>query len=201
MTLRKSLAVLLSMFSFFMLSHAQTSAPPLQKTSGRMMYVFQGTASGIFEPDAGSATAFADESFTLTVTADAGAIVSSAQRCAVLSGDCKLWLAPVASANISVAGMTATITSPLRIFVNQTFPAVGLQRQTGADLLDLQGQKAFATYDLSGDLELPEPFFEKPTNVAQFDCAHACVLTNRGSLTVKSVQNVRFAASQMPSGQ
>jgi len=202
MTPHRSLAVWFSLLSFFTLaSHAQKSAASVQRASERVMYKFQGSASGSLQPESGAATPFSGESFTISVTADAGAVVMSTQPCAVPSGVCELWVAPVTSADISVAGMTATITSPLRIFVNQTYRAVGLQRQTGADLLDLSGHAAFLTYDLAGDLELREPFFKVPTEIGQFDCAHGCVLTSRGSLTVKSVQNVRFTASQIPSEQ
>jgi hypothetical protein len=187
---------------FTLRSHAQVAAAASFHGIGeRMTYAFQGTASGTFQPDSGAATTFTNESFTITAIAEAGAVVTSTQRCAVSSGVCKLFSVPVASANISVAGLTATITSPMAIFDNQTFPALGLQRQTGADLLDLQGNNAFAIYDLNGNLALQDPFFRKPTAVAQFDCAHGCVMTTLGSLTVASVQNVRFTATQTEPGQ
>jgi len=155
-----------------------------------------GTASGTFQPEFGEATTFTNQPFTITAIAETGVVVSSTQPCAVSSGVCKLLSAQVVYASISVAGVTATITSPLVIFENQTFPALGLQRKTGADLLDLQGSAVFSTYDLNGDLALQELFFNKTTSLGQFDCAHGCVTTSLGSLTVNSVQNVGFTATR-----
>ena len=193
----------LALFVFFTLrSHAPVAAATsLPGIGERMTYTFQGTASGTFQPESGAATTFTNEPFTITAIAEAGAIVASTQPCAVSAGVCKLFSVPVASTKSSVAGLAAVITSPVAIFDNQTFPALGLQRKTGADLLDLQGNQAFTVYDLNGNLALREPFFKRPTPVAQFDCAHGCVMTTLGSLTVAGVQNVRFTATQIESGQ
>jgi hypothetical protein len=192
----------LALTAFFTLGgQAQVASNSFPGAAARITFTFQGRASGAFQPEFGAVKGFSDEPFTITATIQAGDIARAAKPCAVPSGDCQLWVAPVVSANITVGGATATITTPLAIFDNQTYPAVGLQRKTGADLLDLQGSPAFITYDLAGDLDLREVFFKNPTGVGQFDCVHGCVMTSRGSLTVRSVQNVEFTAALARSAQ
>ena len=186
---------------FALRSEAQRSGPDSsQRSGGRITYTFEGTASGAFQPESGAATTFADQPFTITAAAEAGDVVMLTQTCAVPSGVCKVWSLPV-SAKISVAGVTATFLSPLAIFDNQTFSGLGLQRRAGPDFLDLQGNSAFTSYDLTGDLAPKEVFFKKARALGQFNCAHGCVMTNRGLLAVITVQNVRFTASRIHSGQ
>jgi len=202
--LRRCLIVELAWFVFLALSYAQVSpAAPLSANSERISYTFQGTASGAFQPDHGAATSFrfVKAPFAITAIVEVSSIVPSTQHCAVSLGACKIWSAPVAFASISVAGVTATITSPLAVFDNQTFPSLGLARRTGGDFLDLQGSSAFAHYDLTDDLALQEVFFKKPTALAQFNCAPDCIMTTMGALGVDTVQDVRFAAAEVRPAQ
>ncbi len=114
--------------------------------------------------------------------------------CTVRSQTCTILSAPVVWANISVAGVTAAFTSRLAVFDNQTYPAVGLRRDPGGDLLDLQNSALFAAYDLKEDLAPAETFFKKPHELAQFNCGGGCVGTSLGTLTLDSVQDVSFTA-------
>lgn len=166
-----------------------------------MTFMFQGTASGTFQSVSGTSVSFTDAPFTITATADAGDVTLSTHGCTVPSGACKIFSVPVTAANIYVGTATAEITSPLTIFVNQTYPTLGLQRRKGADLLDLQWNRAFATYELNGDLAPAERFFREPVAPAQFTCTQGCVVTSLGSLIVSKVQNVKFRASAVGAGE
>jgi hypothetical protein len=127
-------------------------------------------------------------------------ILESTSHCSVPSGACTILTVPVMSATISVGRLTATIQSSVAVFDNQTFPALGLQRQTTrGDLLDLQGRRVFETYALNSDLGPSDPFFRTPTALGQFNCAHGCLLTSLGTLTIDRVQNVKVTATRATS--
>lgn len=156
----------------------------------KMNYTFAGAASGSL-----GSTSFNNATFTLTMTADTRAVTSSTNPCAVPSGVCQLFLVPATTTIFSLPqqNQAATFTTTAEIFVNQTFPAVGLQRsgtQT-SDMLDIQDQ-AFATYDLKSSIG---PVTSSSAVVAQFNCNYGCVETSMGVLTINSVSNLTFASS------
>jgi hypothetical protein len=192
MMLRRSLSfVLLGCFAVTVHSNPQASSA----SAKRITYTFQGTANGSMQRGDEPATDFANESFTITAIADPTQIVASTRYCKVPSGACKILSVPALSASISVGGATATFTSPLAIFDNQTYTSLGLTRARSGDLLDLQSHPAFASYDLKSDLAMSEVFMKGRIGTGQFNCRRGCVETNLGVLTVESVQNVSFAAT------
>lgn len=166
-----------------------------------LLYTFQGTASGYVQAGGG----FTRLPFTLNVTANPDAIVRATQPCAVPSGTCVVYAVPAASARI-VAGLVppqpggfqAVITSPVGVFVNQTYQTLGLTRMPSgritSDIMDLQRGAGFATYNLVHALGSVGPFFTTTTSLAQFNCNFGCVMTSSGTLSVVSVSNVTFVA-------
>ena len=159
----------------------------------RIVYTFAGAASGSL----GTVT-FTDAPFTLVVDADTRAVSPSTNPCAVPGGVCHLFSVPATTVTFSLTqqNVSATFTSTAGIFVNQTFPAIGLQRlgnQTG-DILDIQDQ-AFATYDLKSAIG---PVGSPNVVLGQFNCNFGCVETAMGALTLDSVANATFAASAAP---
>lgn len=172
----------------------RAATSPLQG-GDQMVFTFQGTATGSFQPDDEPATAFASKPFTIIATANPDGIVKSTLHCAVPSGTCMVLVVAVASAIVSVDGVTATIESRIAVFDNQTFPSLGLKRQTtGADLLDFQS-RVFEAYGLNSDLRPTNLLFETPRVLGQFNCAYGCLATRLGTLMIDSVQNVRVTAT------
>jgi hypothetical protein len=157
-----------------------------------MVYTFAGAASGSL----GNVT-FTDAPLTLVAVADTQAVTPSTKACAVPQGVCQLFsvAATTVSFSLTKQNLSATFTSTAGIFVNQTFPSIGLQRlgnQTG-DMLDIQDQ-AFANYDLKSAIG---PVGSSSV-VLGFNCNFGCVETTMGALTLDSVANTTFAASAAP---
>ena len=101
------------------------------------------------------------------------------------------------AASGSLGNVTFTdFTSTAGIFVNQTFPAIGLQRlgNQAGDMLDIQDQ-TFATYDLKSAIG---PVGSSSVVLGQFNCNFGCVETTMGALTLDSVASTTFAASAAP---
>jgi hypothetical protein len=194
-SLLRALLPWLGLIIFFTLqAAAQTQANSSTETGARVIFTFAGTASGTFRPVDGAATTFTNEPFTITAAINAGDVVKEKSYCTVPSQTCTILSAPVLWASISVAGVAADFTSRLAVFDNQTYPAVGLRRDPGGDLLDLQHNTFFATYDLKEAIAPEGTFFEKPHKLAQFNCGGGCVTTSLGVLTLDSVRDVRFKA-------
>lgn len=159
----------------------------------RMVYTFAGAASGSL----GSVT-FTDAPFTLVAVADPRVVTPSTKACAVPQGVCQLFSASATTVSFSLTkqNLSTTFTSTAGIFVNQTFPSIGLQRlgnQT-SDMLDIQDQ-AFANYDLKSAIG---PVGSSSVVLGQFNCNFGCVETTVGALTLDSVSNTTFAASAAP---
>jgi len=161
--------------------------------SPNITYTFAGAASGSL----GNVT-FTDAPFTLIVAADTRAVASSTSPCAVPQGVCQDFSVPATNVTFSLTtqNLTATFTSTAGVFVNQTFPSVGLQRRGNEsnDIMDIQDQ-AFATYDLKTAIG---PVGSLNVVLGQFNCNFGCVETTTGVLTVSSVANVTFAACPAP---
>ena len=141
----------------------------------RIVYTFAGAASGSL----GNMT-FTDAPFTLVVDADTRAVMPSTNPCAVPGGVCHLFSVSATTVTLSLSqqNVSATFTSTSGMFVNQTFPAVGLQRlgsRTG-DMLDIQDQ-AFANYDLKTAIG---PVGSPNVVLGQFNCNFGCVNTTMG---------------------
>jgi hypothetical protein len=158
--------------------------------AANITYKFAGAGSGAV----GNVT-FTEAPFTLVASADTHAITSSTSPCAVPQGVCQHFSVRAANVvfSLTTQNLTATFTSPADIFVNQTFPTVGLQRggNPSNDILDIQDQ-AFATYDLKISLG---PVGSLSVVLGQFNCTFGCVETTMGVLTVTRVANVTFAAT------
>ncbi len=165
------------------------------KIARRLVYVFQGTATGRV-----GLTLFRNQFFMLTLTADPTTIGQQTLACAVPSGTCTVFAVPGASATILITGVgQATITSPVGVFVNQTFQTLGFTRMpiaaiANADLMDLQFDPAFGTYNLASALGPIGPFFPTTVALGQFNCSFGCVMTSLGTLTVDTALQVTFAA-------
>jgi hypothetical protein len=158
--------------------------------AANITYKFAGAASGSL-----GAVTFTDAPFTLVMSGDTHAVTSFTSPCAVPQGVCQDFSVPATNVifSLTTQNVTATFTSTAGLFVNQTFPTVGLQRRGNLsnDILDIQDQ-AFATYKLQTAIG---PVGSLSVVLGQFNCTFGCVETTMGVLTVTSVANVTFVAS------
>jgi hypothetical protein len=153
-------------------------------------YTFQGIASGSL-----GTTSFTNAPFTITMIADTDEIVQIIESCTPTP--CTVLYVNDDSATVSVGDLTASITSSVRVFDNQTFQGLGLSRggPRGNDLLDLGFYSEFATYNLATPFAIG-PLFPTPHSLGDgFDCNNGCVTTNLGDLIIDSVQDVTFTAN------
>ena len=155
-----------------------------------LTYTFQGSGTGSI-----GTTSFTNSPFTITLTADSSSIVPFTDN-TCLPTPCTEFRVPAASAMVSVDGMTTAITSSVGLFDNQTFTTQGLERFPpsggGSDILDLQFNSAWGTYNLATSIGPIGPFTFSP---AQFNCSYGCVTTGLGDLTMTDVSNVYFTAT------
>ncbi len=183
--MRKLGAIVLGIFLSLLLGSCGAISDPIT-------YTFAGTGSGTL-----GGVDFTDAAFRIVVVADTHGIAHTTTSCAVPGGVCNVYQVRAISASfvLSDSGQIAGFTSPVGVFVNQTFTALGFQRMdvTKADMLDLPPDAAFATYDLSTALGPLGPYSVNP---GQFNCNFGCVSTAAGDLSMTTVSNLTFTATK-----
>ena len=165
---------------------------PIAVRASSATYTFQGLGTGTL-----GTTSFSDSAFTITLTGDTNSIVQSTQSC--IPSPCTVFSEQATLATISVAGLTGTFTLPVGVFDNQTFTTLGFSRFSGgavsADIMDLQFNPTFGSYDLASSLGPIGPFTFNP---GQFNCSFGCVTTSLGNLSMSSDSSVTFTATVVP---
>ena len=154
-------------------------------------YTFQGLGTGAL-----GTTSFTDSAFTIMLTGDTNSVVQFTQSC--IPSPCTVFKEQATSATISVDGLTGTFTLPVGVFDNQTFTSLGFSRFSGGtliDIMDLQFNPAFGSYDLASSFGPIGPFTFDP---GQFNCSFGCVTTSQGDLSMSSVSGVTFTATVVP---
>src|SRR5712692_525620 len=154
-----------------------------QPAKAQIIYTFVDTGTGTI-----GSTPFTNSPFTITLVGNPNSITLNTPPCATLSGTCTVFDLVASSATFTVDGMNGAFTGTVGIFDNQTFSALGFERNppAGADIMDL-GNSAFATYDLSTAIGPIGPFSFSP---AQFNCTFGCVGTTLGDLSMSAVSDV-----------